>query len=224
MRILAALAMLLGSCTPAACECVTVTGPEAKPSFRNAEITVLRDGKPQENVKLIVILPNGQIFRSFVTDSHGTAMLKDLLPGIDCVTAVDEGYLRAYLCLNVSGSSNAKMSKFTVTLWVDPLYAPPALGNAPPEPLRQLDLVVLDVSGAVVPHADIQVFERRSYPENLVLKGSADEEGRFARPLDPGTYAVLVRSPGFKVAVRLIEISPEGRVGQVREFLQPGSC
>lgn len=204
--------------------CVTVTA-EPVPSGRNAKITVLYDGKPQEHVKLTVTLLGEGSFRSFITDSHGTAMLKDLPAGTNCVTAVGEndlqGYL-GYLCLGVS-NSNAQMSSFMLTL-ADSLPPLPAPGNRPPDLLRQLEMVVEDASGGFVPHAEVQVYERKSYHKNPLVKAWTDQEGRLAVPLNPGTYAVTVRSPGFKATVRAIEISPEGRAGPVREVLQPGSC
>jgi len=226
MKILVTVAVLASCCTPAASQCVVVTstidGPKA--SFQNVEITVQRDSKPQEGVRLTVALANGQGSRSSVTDSHGTSMLRDLPAGIDCVSAVGEHYLVASLCLGVTKSSNSKTSTFALTLRLDAYAAPPALGSVPPEPLRQLDLDVQDPSGGVVPRAEVQVFERSSYPEKPVVKAWTDQEGRFVGALNPGTYAVVIRSIGFKPAVRLIEISPGGPVGQLREILQVGSC
>ncbi|HEX4541524.1 MAG TPA: hypothetical protein VH114_00045 [Candidatus Acidoferrum sp.] len=230
MKLLTALAFILACCALVGGECVEVTGPETKPSSPNAKITVLLDGKPQGSFKLTVTLPKGQGLRSFVTDSHGTAVLKDLPVGADCIAAVGENYLRADLCLAVSVQPERKISSFTLTL-VDGLQPAPALGNmqaeekdAAPERLRRLDLVVLDLSGGAVPHPEIQVYKRGSYPRDAVMKGWTDQEGRFTAPLNPESYAITIRMKGFRSAIRVNEISPEGREGELREVLQLGTC
>ncbi len=227
MKLLTAFLVILTCCDFAASECVEVTQREAKPSSRNARITVELDGKPQGNVKLIVSLPEGQSPRSFVTDSRGEAMLKDLPVGTDFVTAVGENYLRAELCLAVSAQSNSKMSSFTLAL----LDVLPALGNvqaaeqsAVPERLRQLDGLVLDPSGAAIPHAEIQVYKRGSYPKKPLAKGWTDQEGRFTVLLNPSSYTIIVRMQGFGTSIRVVEISPDGREGQLHEILQVGKC
>lgn len=222
MKILAAVAMVLSCCISASSYCVTVTGAEPVPSGRNADITVLYDGKPQEHVKLTVTLLGRGSFSSFITDSHGTAMLKDLPAGTNCVTSVFEEYFGAHLCLAVSKDSNREISAFVLTL-ADTL-PPPPISSAPPDLLRHLEMVVEDASGAAVAHAEVRVYERQSYPKNPLVKAWTDQEGQLAVPLKPGAYAVTVRSLGFKATVRAIEISPEGRVGPVQEVLQPGSC
>jgi len=223
MKILAAVALVLSYCISASTECVTVTGPEETKSSQNARITVLRDEKPQEGVKLIVHPPNGQEFRSFFTDSHGTAILKELPAGTNCVTAVGDDHFVAYLCLAVSKDSNPEISAFVLTL-ADPLPPPPPIGSALPDVLRKLEMVVQDPTGATIPHAEIWVYARQSYPKNPLVKAWTDQDGRVAVPVNPGTYAVLARSPGFKAAVHVIEVSPDGREGRVQEVLQIGEC
>jgi hypothetical protein len=222
MKTLAAVAMVLGCCISASSECVTVIR-DPTPSFRNANITVLRDEKPQEGVKLSVTLPNGQGFRSFVTDSNGTAMLKDLPAGTNCVTAVGEDNSEAYLCLAVSKDTNPEISVFALTL-AETLPPLPLIGSAPPDVLRKLEMVVQDASGGVIAHAEVRVYSRQSYPKNPLVKAWTDQDGRLAVAVNPGTYAVTVGSPGFKPRVRIIEISSDGSAGPVREVLQPGSC
>jgi hypothetical protein len=222
MKILAAVAMILGFCISASSGCVTVIS-EAEPSFRNARIRVLRDEKPQEGVKLIVTLPNGQEFRSFFTDSHGAAVLKDLPAGTNCVTALGEDHFGAYLCLAVSKNSNPEISAFVLTL-ADTFAPLPPIGTAPPDLLRQLEMIVQDASGGFIPNAEVWVYARQSYPKNPLVKARTDQDGRVSISVDPGTYAVAIRSPGFRAAVHVIEVSPDGRLGPVKEVLQPGGC
>jgi Carboxypeptidase regulatory-like domain len=221
MKILAIIVLVLGYCISASTYCVTVIDPETK-SFQNARITVLHEEKPQEGVKLIVQPPDGRDSRSFLTDSHGTAMLKDLPAGTNCVRAIGEDHLGAYLCLAVSKDPSPEISAFVLTLAdVDP---PPPLGSGPADVLRKLEMVVQDPSGAAIPHSEIWVYARQLYPKNPLVKALTDQDGRVVVPVNPGTYAVTVRSPGFKAAVHVIEVSPNGRVDPIREVLQVGSC
>jgi hypothetical protein len=230
MKLLTAFLVILTCCDFAASECVEVTGLEAKPSSRNVRITVMLDGKPKGNVELMVTLPGGHGSRSFVTDSHGTAMLKDLPFGTNCVVAVGENYLRADVCLAVSKQSESKISSFTLAL-LDTLPPTPGIGNvqaaeknAAPERLRQLDGVVLDPSGAAIPHAEIQVYKRGSYPQNPVAKVWSDQEGRFTVALNSDSYTIIVRVQGFGTGIRVVEISPDGGEGQFHQTLEVGKC
>jgi hypothetical protein len=232
MKTLAAFALTLACCAHMSGECVEVAGPEAKPSpsSRDAKIRLLLDGKPKGNVQLTVTLPEEQGSRSFVTDSHGTAVLKDLPIGTNCITAVGENYFRADLCLAVSVQPERKISSFTLTL-LDGLPPAPALGNVQAaeknpalERLRQLKVEVLEPAGGVVPHAEIRVYKRGSYPQNLLARAWSDQNGRFTAPLNPDSYTIIIRMPGFRTAIRVIKVSPEGREGELREVLQLGGC
>lgn len=230
MKSLALAALALSCCAVAAGECTEVQRAETKPSSRNARIRVVLDGKPQGNAKLTVALPEGKGSRSFVTDSHGDVVVKDLPVGTDCITAVGENYLRAELCLAVSARSKSDISSFTLAL-VDMLRPAPAVGNvqaaeknAAPERFRQLDGVVLDPAGGVAPHTEIDVYKRGSYPQNPVVKIWSDQEGRFTAPLNPDSYTIIFRSQGFTTSIRVIEISPDGREDRVRVILQIGTC
>src|SRR5229473_6717535 len=159
MKSLAAIALAMTWCSFAAGECIVVVN-ETKTSSRNAQVTVLLDGKPQRNVKLTVALPEGKGSRSFVTDSHGTVMLRDLPVGTNCVTAADENNCRGDLCLAVPRLSARKMSSFKVNLspYGFDLEVETAEKNQAPERFLRLDGTVLDQAGAVIPHAEIQVY------------------------------------------------------------------
>jgi len=222
MKSLAAVVLALICCAFAAGECVVVVNET--PSSRNARITVLVDGKPQRDVKLTVLLPEGKGSRSFVTDSHGTVMLRDLPVGTNCVTAADENNFRGDLCLAVPRLSARKMSSFKVNLspYGFDLEVKTAEKNQAPERFLRLDGTVLDQAGAVIPHAEIQVYKRGSYPHSPVAKIWTDEQGRFTVPLNPDHYTVVIQRTGFKTGYRIIEISPEGAEGQLQEILQVG--
>ena len=227
MKSLAVLALSLTCCAFAAGECIVVVN-ETKTSSRNAQVTVLLDGKPQRNVKLTVALPEGKGSRSFVTDSHGTVMLRDLPVGTNCVTATDENNLRGDLCLAVPRRSAREIRSFNVNLFPNALdlslddKVKTAEKNQAPEQLLQLDGTVMDQIGAVIPHAEIQVYKRGSYPHGPVAKVWTDQQGRFTVPLNPDHYTVVIQRAGFRTGYRIIEISRDGADSQVREILQIG--
>ena len=43
-------------------------------------------------------------------------------------------------------------------------------------------------------------------------------------PLNANNYSIIIRRMGFRSAIRVIEISPDGREGELREVLQLGTC
>ena len=226
MKSLSAIALALICCALAAGECIVVV--KETPSSRNAQVTVLLDGKQQQNVKLTVVLPEGKGSRSFVTDSRGTVMPRDLPVGTNCVTATDKNNFRGDLCLAVPRRSGRKISSFNVNL--SPYGFDLSLNdkvktaekNLAPERFRQLDRTVLDQAGAVIPHAEIQVYKRGSHPHNALTRVWTDQQGRFTVPLNPDRHTVVIQGLGFKTAYRIIEISPDDAEGQLREILQIG--
>jgi len=224
MKSLAAIALALICCALAAGECIVIV--KETPSSRNAQVTVLLDGKQQQNVKLTVVLPEGKGSRSFVTDSHGTVMPRDLPVGTNCVTATGKNNFHGDLCLAAPrrsarkiSSSNVNLSPYGFDLSLNDKVKS-AEKNLALERFRQLDGTVQ--AGAVIPHAEIQVYKCGSYPHNALTKVWTDQQGRFTVPLNPDRYTVVIQGLGFKTAYRIIESSPDGAEGQLREILQIG--
>ena len=229
VKPLVTLALVLTFCSYAAAECSVVVVSETKPSSRNAKITVLRDGKAQANVNLIVNLPERHGTWSFVTDSRGMAKLHHLPIGTSCITANADGGLQAGLCLDVSGKSLRGASLFTMSLspgWPrlpsleDELNA--AQKTTPIERVSQLNGVVVDPAGAGIFNAEIAIYKHGSRPPNPLTKLKTNEEGQFAASLDPGTYTVVIQRPGFKTDLFVIEISPGNGEGKIQRILKIG--
>ena len=217
----------LGCCAYAAGECVEINS-DAKPSSPNVSIRVLFDGEPKVNVAVVVTLPKGQGSRVVKSDSGGMVDLKNLPAGTNCITAADDNFHQGNLCLAVSKQTGARSNSFALTMFSSLPPLPNVQGSeksVAPERLRQLDLIISDPSGAVIPHAEILVFKRDSYRRGQpVLKAWTDQEGRFKTTLDPGTYVVAIRTVGFKSAVHLVEVTSGGIETQIREVLQVGGC
>jgi hypothetical protein len=224
MKTLTAFALILSCCVVVSGQCVIVSEPE--PSSRNAKITVLLNGKPAGNAKIIINLPAGQGMRSLVTDSHGTAALKDLPEGASCITATGGNGLSALLCLEVSERSTKDISSFQMTLAASPQrlkfdenikrmeQRPPAFR------LRTMAGVVLDPLGAVIPKAEIQIYKHGSYPGEPVKTLKTDDLGRLVESFEPGVYTIIVRKPGFQTQFQGVEISPDGKDEELRYVLQ----
>jgi hypothetical protein len=199
-----------------------------KSQARNAKITVLLSGKPQRNVKLTVSLPASQGVRSFLSDSDGNVMLKDLPEGMSCVTATVEDNLKDVLCLQVPAHSKHDVSSFSMILAAPAL--PPANSFAdgvrraeqspPSQRLIKLAGTVADKTGAVIPGAEVQVFKRGKYPDEVLTTVKTNDVGHFAPTLEPGIYTIIIRMFGFSSTFVEVEISPDGTESELHKTLQ----
>jgi hypothetical protein len=202
----------------------------AEPSSKNARMTVLLDGKPAGGVRLVVRLADKHGQRSLQTGSDGTAMLKGLPEGTTCVTAIGEKNLTSGLCLDVPKRSTNEVSSFSMILVPkSPLFRsaennvkeveqlPPSLR------LRELAGTVVDPSGAVIPKAEIQVYERGAYPDKPLVRLKTNEGGQFAASLRPGIYTLTIQMPGFRMAFRSVELEADAGESELRETLQLAS-
>jgi hypothetical protein len=228
--------------------------PVISSSSRTARITVLQHDQPRANIKLAVSLcafgpltvcpptvdGNGKELSPaaameknthfLYTDSHGVVVLKDLPVGVVYITALGEHNYRSELVLKVASARNDEISSFVLSLH-DPFPLAPAgivqvaEENGGSDWLRQLSGTVHDQSDAVIRDARVEVHRRGSYSQgHPVAEVWADEAGRFRVPLDPGIYTVITRARGFKVDVRSIEITPQGRSDELEEILRVGNC
>ncbi len=230
MKLLAAMVSLVSCSSLVAGQCVEVKSVETvriEPSAKNVKVTVLLDGRPQENVKLTISRPAGQGSRFLVTDSHGTAMLKNLPLGISCVHATAKNNASAEICLEVLAHFPTDTASFQMTLAV----AAPRLNSfdervnrseqSPPAArMRSFKGAIVDPLGALVPNAEIRIYERGSYPQHSVKTLKTNELGRFSDVLAPGIYTVLVQMPGFRTEFVSVEISGNGKDEELRLPLQ----
>lgn len=228
MRVVTAVGMVLVCCTCAAGQCVELPSselPRTQSSSRNAKITVLVNGKPQGNVKLTVSLPQRQGLRSFVSDSEGTAVIKNLPEGMSCVTATTENNLTDVLCLQVPNHSTGELSSFVMVLSPRPAHSfDDRVRRAEQSPqimrLRKLAGTVVDENDALIQNADVQVYKGGKYPEGLVTTTKTNEFGHFEASLEPGTYTVIFRMFGFGSEVVEVEVSSNGSEEKVRRTLK----
>jgi hypothetical protein len=230
MKSFAAVVFVLVSCSCASSQCIEITGtelPEVKPSSRNAKITVLLSGKPQANVKLTVSLPAGEGLRFFVSDSDGNVMVNDLPEGMSCVTATTENNLIDVMCLEVLAHSKDDVRSFSMSL--APAQPPSnsfddrvkgAEQSAPSQRLRKLAGTIADKTGAVITGAEVQVFKRGKYPDEVLTTVKTNEVGHFAPTLEPGVYTIIVRMSGFNSTFVEVEISPDGSESELHKTLQ----
>jgi hypothetical protein len=217
MRALTITAACLFVAALACGECVIVVAP-ARPSYQNVRLEVSRNGKPQQNVTLTVVWQfNGKLARpAITTDVHGIAKLENLPPGDYCINATAAPRLADTLCLNVSKTSDARLSQFSMLLSPVP-PPPPTLEERVQEvEKRPIELrgqtlkgLVTDISGAGIPHAEIAVYPRGSVKTQNPTKLSADDDGGFSAQLDPGTYTAVFQSQGFSTRFVAVEIAPE---------------
>lgn len=185
MRVLALpLCCLLAA--KAALACTVAIEPGTLPSFPNVRLTVLKEGTPQRNVKLVVTtqINAQQVGSEFTTDARGTAELRSLAPGTYCITATADQRLGADLCLLVSRGHGRKRSEFSLKLTTLP-PAPPTLEeqlkeaakSAPQVQVREFKGTVSDITGAYIPHAGLVVYVHPAEKESNLIRLEADEEG-----------------------------------------------
>ena len=233
MRALApALGFLLITAEPIiACSVVEVV--ETFPSSPNVRLTVLKDGRPQQNATLVVTLQtNGQeVGPALTTDSRGSAELQNLAPGTYCIKATADPKLGAVLCLVVSNAPCRKRSEFLLKL--APLPPPPPTlaeqleraSKLPPQVrARAFEGIVTDVAGAPIPGAGLVVYVHRSGRNPGLIRLEADADGQFSVPLNPGRYTAGFQSPGFQTRFVGFEIGPDASEESVPIVLQIGSC
>jgi hypothetical protein len=109
MKSLATSAVLLLSPVMVARSCTIVS--KVEPSSQNARITVMMDGNPQKDVKVVVSTVEGQARLTITTDSQGVVSLLDLPPGKYCLAASAAPTLRADdLCLEVSTDEDRRFT------------------------------------------------------------------------------------------------------------------
>ncbi len=216
MRALAAVAgcLVFVSWPVSACSLVEVV--DTRPSSQNARITVLMDGKPQKDVKLVLSAVAGELRLTMVTDASGTVKLPRLPDGRYCIVASASPTLRAELCLDVSKGGNRKPSSFSMTLSIKP-PPPPTLEDllaaAEKGPLGMRTQVfagiVQDPLGAPVLRAQIAVYSRGSLDKTHPLRFTTDEQGRFFASLESGAYTAVFQAPGFRTEILTFEIAPD---------------
>jgi len=209
-----------------ACEIVGEVATE--PSSKKARITVFMNGKPLPSAKLSIQTPSGH--RPVFLDGNGSVTLNDLPVGKTCLTGTDGSERFSALCLAVSKHSSNELSDFGMTLetgvpwFVSPEARVDWVEQAPPSArLRTLKVTILDANDAVVPNAEIQIYKKGSYPQDLVKIAKTNDVGRFEGSLQPGTYTVIFRMRGFRSEVRCIEIARDGEESEMRQTLKVGS-
>lgn len=230
MKALIAVGMVMVSCVCAAGQCVEVTVPglpRTESSSRNAKITVLVNGKPQGSVKLTLSLPQRGGLRSFVSDSDGTVVIKNLPEGMSCVTATTENNLSDVVCLQVPNHSTRELSSFFMALSPPLRAANPfddgvrrAEQSAHILRVRKLAGTVVDENDALIQNADVQVYKGGKYPEGLVITIKTNELGHFEASLEPGTYTVIIRMLGFVSEIVGVEVSSAGSEDGLRRTLR----
>jgi hypothetical protein len=100
-------------------------------------------------------------------------------------------------------------------IWVTACVAAAQVGGPSPRNAG-IELKVVDVTGAVVPGAEVSLSSDGNKEEQT---GKTDERGEFHTPiLAPGSYLVKVRRPGFKLFKKQVDVS-EGSTSKVRAEL-----
>jgi hypothetical protein len=190
-------------------------------------LALLLNGKPQANARLTIIAADGKGWRFVTTGPDGTTMLKDLSPGITCVTATAQDNFFAGVCLDVAAQSESNVSQFQMSL-MRTLPHPNSLGervkqveeSTPLLKARSLVGTVMDQVGAVMPKAEVHVYRRGSYPQAPLHVLKTNDVGRFSDVLEPGIYTIVVSRYGFAPECFAVEVAPDGKECEWRQMLE----
>jgi hypothetical protein len=236
MRVLALPLCCLLVAPKAMLACSVAIQTETLPSFPNVRLTVLKEGTPQRKVRLVVAAQiNGQqVGPAFTTDARGIVELRNLAPGMYCITAIADPRLGAGLCLLVSNGHDRNRSEFSLKLATLPPPPPPpptleeqlkeATKSAPQVRVREFKGTVSDMSGAYISHAGLVVYVHPAEQESNLIRLEADEQGQFSVPLNPGSYTAAFQSPGFRTRYVGFTIGPDASQDSASIVLQVGSC
>ncbi len=198
------------------------------PSSQNARITVLLDGKPQKDVKLMLTTTDGQPKASLVTDSRGGVRLPTLPPGNYCVTASADPMSHSMMCLAISAHHGKK--KFSMIL-VPAVPPPPTFEEKlsaaemtfPGEGTRHLEGFVQDALGAAIPGAEVEILPYGSRDLVHARKTITNIDGHFSYPVEPGDYTVIFKASGFETKILVFDVSANAPNHQVRVRMEIGT-
>jgi hypothetical protein len=219
-------------------ECVTVWSGPAIPepiyqqASREVRILAVQDGKPLVGASLSVFFgAEDKASLLLATDQRGLAVVSRLRPGRYHIVALSPDRLdTAVLYMEVPEKAAAQTSSFLIDLTASDLGPPitlaaPAVNTAPiNDYIRQFKGVVSDVTGAVIPKAQVQVYRRGEEVKEPVAKLRADVSGRFSAQLAPGAYVAFLESPGFKTRIVGFEIGPQLQAKDLQIQLVVGGC
>ena len=198
------------------------------PASQNSKIAVLKDGKPQDSLTVIVSSASGGSQFSLVTDSEGSVRLPKLPPGSYCISAI-AAPSSADICLSI-GTQEKAANSFSMNL-VKSLGAraldakiESAKHATPTEHIRRFAGVVQDPLGAVIVDARVRVFLQSSGDIEDAKNTVSDNHGRFAISLDPGRYTAVIESHGFATRVLVFEVSDGAKELQPIKLDLASSC
>ncbi len=197
-----------------ACPRTNVQVLEIHTSTQKPFIIVLKDSVPEQGARLTVFAKDGKQKLILTTDSHGAAKLPHLRSGTYTIVASTSPTLRAELCSNIGAGHQKNPSTFAMQL----LEAPPPLptfeerlaaaeqapGGAPG---RTFSGVVVDPTGAVIPHVSIAIYCQRAGGAWKRRKLFSDPQGRFSFSSSPGRYTAVFSAQGFGVQFVAFEIA-----------------
>jgi len=216
MKSLASAFVCLLFAIPAICGHPYVRVAVFQPSTQNALITVILDGQPQKDMKVLVATYDRQRQLTLVTDSRGTIRLPDLPAGEYSILASLSPTLWADLYLRISKHHSRKPSSFQMLLVPQPPPPPTfeeQLEAAKKEPLtlhtQIFAGVVKDPAGAMIASVRIAIYKHDLGDNTQPLNFTTDEHGRFSIPLEPGTYTAAFYDAGFSIKFLNFEIAPQ---------------
>lgn len=228
MKLPILIGVLLASISLESRQMVTVITPlDSGPEVR---IVTLQNGKGRAGVR-VDIFRSDRLFEeekhvsTLVSEDGGRIKLPPLVPGYYHLEAVVADKTRARgdevnadLYLYVSSHSRPTPTLFPLEL-VDPVAQRENLREdlivkAEQKPvssiIREFRGTVYDMTGAVIPGAEIRVMRKGTQGKVTVVLLKSDEKGEFQKNLPDGEYVAQISRLGFETRVFLFKISEKG--------------
>ena len=196
------------------------TVPIYEPSAQKLEVIVTQKANPASGVLVTFnndSLSGNKPYWSGSTDANGRVFPPKLPPGNYTISA-EAGRRGAELYINVI---RGKPERATLVM---KLFLP-RIGEAEDAPVasqvKDFRGLVLDISGSVIPQAEVEVFRKDDADAGPVLQLQSDDKGEFAAHLDSGSYVARFYARGFEPYVAVFEVT-EGGDELLRVTLQVG--
>jgi len=220
------LAFLLSSRIAAAqCGVLTTENPPMGVSTK-VRLTVMAYGKPLLGATIRVSEAGKAALFTVSTDDHGLAELPPLKPGLYTLVVASGEEILSETRLNATQHPENKTSELSINM--KPTGTAQVLGITARMPagerVKEFRGVVVDMSGAAVPGALIEVYPRDFEPKSKGIQLKAGENGHFSTPLADGTYTVIVRMQAFRIWFQVFEVARDGQAKELHPLLEVDHC
>jgi hypothetical protein len=176
---------------PARANSTLVEVLDCQPASQVSRINLDLNGRPAQDVRLILTTFDNRLVKALSFDQHGVAVLPPLPPGKYLVIASAPENLGATLCVELSAKKWKQVSSFSLLLRTLPPPPPSreemlaaSENKGPSGRIQKFEGVVVDPLGAVIVGAHLQIFPKGVRNDAQSIRATTDE-AHISRPPSP---------------------------------------